>query len=173
MKRIVIIGTSGSGKTTLAKQIAAKLGITHVEIDALHWEKDWYSTPKDILREKVKNALSGDTWVADGNYSLVRDIMWERADTLIWLDYSFPLTLWRIIKRTFKRVFTRQELWNGNRETFRNSFLSKESLILWVITTHKRRRKDLPLLLAKPENAAKTQLRFSNPKATKKWLKKF
>jgi adenylate kinase family enzyme len=171
-QKVVIIGTSGSGKTTLAKQLAAKLGVPHVEIDALHWEKNWTSPPGEILRERVSRALSGDRWVVDGNYTLVRDIMWGQCDTIIWLDYSFPLTLWRVTKRTVRRVFGRKELWNGNRETFKKSFLSKESIILWVVTTHKRRRREFPVLLAKPEYAAKIKLRFNSPKATAKWLDK-
>jgi adenylate kinase family enzyme len=169
-RRFVIIGTSGSGKTTLARELAAKLSLCHVEMDALHWEENWRSTPADVLREKMSNALNGDKWVVDGNYSVVRDMVWGQCDTIIWLDYSFPLTVWRVTRRTFGRVFGRKELWNGNRETFRKAFLSKESIILWAINTYQRRKRELPELLAKPEYAAKIVLRFNSPNKTKRWL---
>ncbi|PSN09965.1 adenylate kinase, partial [filamentous cyanobacterium CCP5] len=67
-QRIVVIGTSGSGKTTLARQIAQSLQVTHIELDALHWEPHWTPAAPEVFRERVTIALAGDRWVADGNY---------------------------------------------------------------------------------------------------------
>src|SRR4051812_15248546 len=89
-KRIVVIGTSGSGKTTLARRLAAKLGSPHVEIDALNWGPNWTAATAEQLRAKVEQALAGDGWVVDGNYSRVRSYIWSRATTLVWLDYPLP-----------------------------------------------------------------------------------
>src|SRR5437016_1896693 len=80
--RIVVIGTSGSGKTTQARHLSERLGIPHVELDALHWVPGWTEAPTDALRERVTEALAGDAWLVDGNYSVVRDIVWPRADTV-------------------------------------------------------------------------------------------
>ena len=90
-RRIAVVGTSGSGKTTLAHRLAERLGIPHVELDALHWGPNWTPVAADLFRERVAQALSGEAWVVDGNYSRVRDIIWTRADTLVWLDYSWPV----------------------------------------------------------------------------------
>ena len=115
MQRIVIVGISGSGKTTVAARMARELGFPHIELDALHWEPDWTEAPPEVLRERVMKAAEGSNWVIDGNYGMVRDIVWGRADTVLWLDY-FSLVYWRVVFRTLRGIFTGKELWNGNRE---------------------------------------------------------
>ena len=110
-RRISVIGTSGSGKTTTASQIARRLGIPHVELDALHWEADWTPATLDVFRKRVAQALGGDAWAVDGNYSKVRDIVWNRADTVVWLDYGLPVILWQLVHRTLRRSLTQEELW--------------------------------------------------------------
>lgn len=170
-QRIVVVGTGGSGKTTLARQISQQLSIPHIELDALHWEPHWQEAEPDVFRSRVDQVLTGDRWVVDGNYSVVRDIVWSRATTLVWLDYSFPLTLYRITRRTLWRAFTQEEMWNGNRESWRIAF-SKDSMIVWVLRTWADRRKKYPILLQQPEYAHLTVLRFTTPKATQTWLAK-
>ena len=118
MQRLVVVGTSGSGKTTLARRLAAALAVPHIELDALHWEANWQEAPVEVFRERTRAAVAAAAWAADGNYSVVRDIVWSRADTLVWLDYALPVILWRLLIRTARRVAWREELWNGNRETW-------------------------------------------------------
>ncbi|MBA2384239.1 MAG: hypothetical protein H0V68_06195, partial [Actinobacteria bacterium] len=57
------------------------------------------------------------------------------------------LRLWR---RTVRRIRTREELWNGNRESWRNAFLGRESLFAWAIRTERRNRTALPARFARP-----------------------
>ncbi len=169
MQRISIIGTSGSGKTTLAREISQRLAISYVELDRLHWEPNWVEVPNDVMRERVSQAVSGNTWVVDGNYSLVRDIVWGKADTVVWLDYSFPVVISRVVWRTFRRVVTQQEVCNGNRETWKTTF-SRDSIILWVLQTYHKRRREYPLLLKKPEYAHLQVVHLHSPKAAQDWL---
>lgn len=169
MTRYVVVGTSGSGKTTLARQIAERLAIPHIELDALHWDPNWTSVGAEVMGARVSEAIQSDGWALDGNYSKVRHLIWQRATHLIWLDYSFPLVFWRIFSRTLWRAITRQELWNGNRESLRLMF-SRESILLWVITTYGRRRREYPELLARPEYSHLTVFRFRTPKETERWL---
>jgi len=170
MRRIVIVGTTGTGKTTFAGHLAGRLGVPHVELDALHWEPNW--TPADLarFRERVTRAVSDNAWVVDGNYHVVRDLVWPRADTLVWLDYRLPLILWRLVRRTTRRVFTREELWNGNRERFLTQVASRDSILLWALRTYRRRRRNTPLLLAQTEHAHLRVVRFSAPRAADEWL---
>src|SRR5579859_8182423 len=109
-RRIVVVGTSGSGKTTMASTIARFLGIPHVELDALHWGPRWTEAPLGVFRERVDQALSHEAWTVDGNYSKVRDIVWRRADTVVWLDYPLWLIMQRLALRTAGRIISRQEL---------------------------------------------------------------
>ncbi|HBY99094.1 MAG: hypothetical protein M5U01_42110 [Ardenticatenaceae bacterium] len=169
-RRIVVIGTTGSGKTTLARQLARRLGLPHVELDALNWGPNWSAAPVDVLRERTAQALSGDAWVIDGNYSRVRDIVWGRADTVVWLDYPLPVIMARLVRRTLRRITTREELWGGNRESWRVQLLSRDSLFLWALQTYRRRRREYPELLARPEYAHLQIVRLRSPREAEAWL---
>jgi len=168
-QRISVVGTSGSGKTTLARQIAQHLAIPHVELDAINHQPNWTEAPLEVFRQRVEKSLSGDTWVVDGNYSKVRDIVWSRADTVVWLDYPLPIIMKRVVLRTLRRVITREELWNGNRETWGIIF-SKNSMPLWVLHTYKKIQKEYPRLLAQPEYNHLKVVHLLSPKTTQSWL---
>jgi adenylate kinase family enzyme len=169
--RIVVVGTSGSGKTTTARRIAKILAIPHIELDAIHWGPNWTSVETPVLRERVREAVTADRWVLDGNYKDVRNIVWERATTVVWLNYPFWLVMWRIVSRTFVRSLRREELWNGNRENFRQSFFSRNSVIVWAFNTYHRRRNEYPILFQQPEYAHLNVIVHRAPKETDRWLR--
>ena len=168
-RRIAVVGSSGSGKTTLASQISNRLGVPRIELDALHWEPNWKEAPTDIFRERVSLALRGDDWVIDGNYGKARDIIWSRAQSIVWLDYPLPLVLARVIRRSVRRIVTQEELWSGNREDW-NALFGRDSLILWVINNHPKHRRDYPRLLKCPEYAHLSLARLRSPRESDEWL---
>ena len=168
--RIVVVGVTGSGKTTTAKRLAQLLNIPHIELDSLHWLPGWVMAETEPFRRSVTEALSGTAWVTDGNYRKARDIIWERATTLVWLDYSLPVILWQLTFRTLKRIITREALWNGNRETWRGAFFSKDSLFLWAMQSYPTFRKRYPQYLATPEYAHLEVIRLRSRKETERWL---
>jgi len=139
--RTSVVGTSCSGKTTFARELALREGIPHIELDSLYWLPNWEVRPEEDFRRLVEEALKGDAWVVDGNYKLVRDLVWQKATHVIWLNYPFWLVFKRALSRTFRRILTREELFSGNQENWRNSLFSRESILWWVITTHRRRKK--------------------------------
>ncbi len=147
LRRVAVIGTSCSGKTTFAQRLAQAKSVKHIELDSIHWLPNWTPRPHEEFRALVAEAVAADTWVLDGNYSETRDIVWAHATALIWLDYSFPLVVYRALSRTLRRVFSQQLLYSGNRESFRQSFLSKDSILLWVLKTYHRRRREYLRLL--------------------------
>ena len=168
--RIAVIGTTGCGKTTVARVLAQGLNVPHVELDALRWDPNWTEAPDDIFRERISEALKADAWVAEGNYSIARDIIWPRANTVVWLDYPLRVVMWRLFWRSLRRSVTKEELWNGNREQFRTQFLSRDSLFLWALKTYWRLRRQFPLLFEKPEHTHLRVVHLSSPRATKRWL---
>ncbi|MBE0695645.1 MAG: adenylate kinase [Anaerolineaceae bacterium] len=168
--RIAVVGITGSGKTTLAGRLARALNIPHVELDSLHWQKNWIMSDLAIFRSQVDQALSAPAWVVDGNYAKVRDLIWPRANTLVWIDYSLPVILWQLTRRTFERVFSHVELWNGNRETLRGAFFNRDSLFLWALQTHKRYRTEYSRLLSQPEYAHLQVIHLRSRKETDLWL---
>jgi adenylate kinase family enzyme len=169
---VIVIGTTSSGKSTLAKQLADKIGGEYIELDALYWEPNWKPAENDIFRARVETAVQSDVWVLAGNYHVVRDLIWPNAHAVIWLDYSFPVIFWRLLTRTIHRWVTREELWNGNRETFwwHLKIWSDESLFHWLFKTYWRRKREYPILFALPENSHLKIIRFKNQKETDEWF---
>lgn len=158
----MVRGATGSGKTTLSRRIGEVLGLPVIELDALYHQPNWQPTPPDEFRAKVQEALNRcpDGWVTDGNGSPVRDIILPRADTVAWLRLPWRVSYWRMFKRTVRRARTKEELWNTNTESWRLSFLSRDSLLLWGITNwrdHQRNvRRDLATV---PHEAELIELR--------------
>src|SRR5438309_8050887 len=130
--------------------------------------------PVDVFKERVARAAEGDAWVIDGNYGGrgARDLVWLRADTVIWLDPPLGVIFARLFKRALRRIRSREEIWpgTGNRETYRNQFLSRDSLFLWALRTYRRHRRELPLILARPEHAHLAVHRFRRSVEAEAWL---
>lgn len=158
----------------MARALASLLDVPHVELDALAWGPAWTEVPRDVLRSRVDEATAADAWVVDGNYggAGVRDIVWQRADTVVWLDYPLRLILGRLTRRTIERIRSGRELWpgTGNRETIRKSFFSRESLYVWAVRTHRQRRRSYREVLARPEHAHLVVRRFARPADAASWL---
>jgi adenylate kinase family enzyme len=170
MNRISVVGTSGSGKTAFAARLAGILRVPHVELDALHWEADWVEAPVEVFRSRVREAVNEDRWVVDGNYSKeARDLVWARADTVVWLNYSLPVILTRLTRRTFRRLVFGEECCNGNRERLSRAF-SRDSIILWALQTYQRRRAEYPPLLSALEQRGVRTIKFHSPKEADRWL---
>jgi adenylate kinase family enzyme len=143
MRRVAIVGASGNGKTTLARELARRLDVSFVELDALHHGPNWAEPPLEEFRARVAEATAGDGWVVDGGYERkLGGLVLDRADVVVWLDQPLPLILRRLLRRTLRRIRTREELWAGNRESWRGAFVGGESLFGWTIKTHYRRRRD-------------------------------
>ena len=138
--RVAVVGTSCVGKTTFARKLCACIDASYIELDALFWQPGWVERPIPEFRTIVERETAAERWVADGNYSPVRDIVWGRATDVIWLNYPFFLVFSRALSRTISRVITREELFSGNRESFRQSFFSRDSILYWVLKTFRRNR---------------------------------
>ncbi len=172
MQRIVIIGTTGSGKSTLALALAGRLNAVVIEPDALYWAANWQPITNTVFQARVVEATTAERWVFAGNYSSVYNLIWARADTLIWLDYPFALVFWRLFRRTVRRIRSQEDLWGtGNVETWRKQFLSADSLFIWLIKTYARRKREIPARLRQPEHAHLTVIRFRSPREADRWLR--
>jgi len=171
-KRMVVIGTTSSGKSTLAKALAEKISADFIELDALHWEPNWVEAPDEVFRERVETAISGEAWVVAGNYHVVRDSIWPKAQVLIWLDYPFHIVFWRLLTRTIRRSVFKEKLFNDNVENIwiHLKLWSEESLFHWLFKTYWRRKREYPLLFARPENAHLKSIRLKHPKEADRWL---
>src|SRR4051812_47301605 len=143
-RRIVVYGATGSGKTTLSRRLGSILGLPVIELDAIRHDGDWDATDWDEMRARLEALVARytDGWVAEGNYSRVRDVTLSRADTLISLDLPWRTSFWRLLKRTLRRSWTKEPVYaaHGPRESWRNTF-SRRSILLWSITNHQHRKR--------------------------------
>lgn len=145
----VTASTSGNGKTTVGRELARRLDVPFVELDALVHGPNWTETPDDELRQLLEPTLAGDGWVIDGGYrGKIGNLVWEQADQIVWID--LPLHVWmpRLLRRTVRRLRGHEELWNGNRETIRTAFLEWNGLFPYALRMHFRRRREYTTELA-------------------------
>jgi adenylate kinase family enzyme len=170
MHRIVVLGTSGSGKTTLARELAPRMGVPHIELDSINWKPNWTATPVDQFLAEVTPLIAQAGWTVDGNYRALRSLVWARADTFIWLDYPMSVTITRLLRRTVGRAMRGTTLWNGNRESWRLSFCSRESVLLYAIGVWRRNRRDMPRMLAEQKALGKRIIRLRTPAQAARWL---
>jgi len=138
VRRVSLVGVPGSGKTTVGRQLAASLGVAFIELDSIFHQPGWGELPRHDFRRQVSEALTAEAWVVDGNYAMVQDLVWQRADTVVWLDLPRRLVMRRIILRTVRRAVTRERLWNGNREPLSNFYRldPEQNIIRWVWLKH-------------------------------------
>lgn len=170
--RINVIGTSGSGKSTLAKRLAGKLNVPYIEMDVLYWRTNWQGTPDEELFARLEQLLAQPGWVLDGNYNRSRDIKWRNVDIVVWVDYGFWRTLRQALLRAIRRAWHRHELWpgTGNYETFRRSFLSRKSIILWTLKTWRTNRARYEADLADPRYQHVRFVRLTSPRQANEFL---
>ena len=186
--KINVIGTTGSGKSTLSKRLASELRIPFVELDSLFWREGWKGISHEELCASLKEALSGPSWVVDGNYKKTEFIKWRLAGdnggvqpsenetrvggdrindeplasatavgselrkggggedkdeevVVAWVDFGFWRTLWQATCRAISRIWFKTKLWDcGNVETFRQTFLSRDSILWFTVTTYSKNR---------------------------------
>ena len=170
MKRIIIVGVSGSGKTYTAKKLGKLLNIHSYDLDEYYWNPNWQKKDRQEFTNTVTKIVSAETWIVSGNFSSFDQAIWQRCDSVIWLDYSFFRCLAQSLKRSLKRIVYKIPCCNGNYETFSQLFFSRNSIILWVLRSYNKRRAFYSEIFNDLSNK-KTLIRFQSPKETNKWFK--
>jgi len=164
MKRILIIGTSGSGKSTFANKVAERSQVPFFPTDEFYWEPNWKVATPEKVRQQVMNIIARDTWVLDGNFDDEHELVWKRAECIVWLDYSLMTICRQVVVRNLAWTLTRQQIWSGNRMTLQRAF----SGILHAVKSHPLKRQKYPLWLAELSDTIK--YRFCTSHEAKTWL---
>lgn len=165
-QRVLVAGTSGSGKSTLARRVGELLDLPYVELDALHHGPGW--TPRPAFATEVEEFSAGDRWVCEWQYD-VKPLLAARADTLVWLDLPFPVTLARVVRRTVRRRLHREVLWNGNVEAPLHTFLTdREHIVRWAISS--RHAAEVNVLAAREVCPHLDVVRLRSPGEVRSWL---
>ncbi len=173
VQRIAVIGTSGSGKTTLARRLADGLDLPHLELDSVFHQPNWTPLPTDEFRARVTAFCAADRWVTCGTYAAVRPILFERADTIVCLDHARARQTARVAVRTARRAARHEELWNGNRETWRGLWPfpdGEASIVRWAWDNIPRVRRLFDELEAAPPHPDVTIVRLRGWPAIDRFL---
>jgi adenylate kinase family enzyme len=172
VRRVSVVGNSGSGKSTLSKSLAEALGCPWLELDSVFHQPDWTPLDRAEFAARVTAVTDGDSWVIDGNYSAVQSLVWDRADTVVFLDLPRRTVMRRVIWRTLRRVAGRAELWNGNRERWRNvlTWDPAESVISWAWHNHGKKRERYTAAAADPAHAHLRFVRLRSPSQVRRFL---
>lgn len=174
VQRVSVVGNAGSGKSRLAQHIARILGVPHVELDAIHHLPGWEPIDPGEFLAVVRTIASADSWVIDGNYRtvVVDGPVWQRADTVVWLDLPRRVVMRQVVARTLRRLVHREVLWNGNREPFRN-LLARDpnrSIIRWSWTQHAKYQERYRAAMASPALAHLDFVRLRSHDQAEAWL---
>ncbi|MFI6019531.1 adenylate kinase [Streptomyces sp. NPDC051287] len=169
MERILVVGVTGAGKSTLARALSGRLGLPYHEMDALYYVGPQWATNAD-LAEDVARLTDGRRWIIDSiGYPEVRDLLWDRADTVIWLDYPRRHIMPRVLRRSLRRTVTREAVFGGNRETWAG-WLRRDHPAWWAWSQHGPRAREIERRVGDPRFAPLRTLRFRRPQDTTAWL---
>lgn len=173
-QRIAVVGTSGAGKTYVARALAERLGVSFICNDSIIWQANWINTPREERLRRFDLATNTPAWTLDGNFGSMKDpedhLILSRADTLVWLDLSRREVFTQLLVRTIRRAVTREELWHGNRESWRMSFASRDSILLWSWNTYALRREQYARLFSSPQAAHCRLVRLRSRQEVRRWL---
>ena len=164
MKKVLVIGCSGAGKSTFAKRIASKTALRYIATDPFYWGSDWKLVSDEKVLERVYRATSEETWILDGNFDSERKMVWQRADTIIWLDYSFLQVLTQVTRRNLALWLSQNPTWSGNRMTWKRAW----SGIRHSVKSHRRKRLIYPDYLASLDDIQ--VLHFTKSQEAEAWL---
>lgn len=169
LERVVVVGSSGCGKSHFARALARLLGQPCVELDELQWAPNWQEKPEEEFRRLVERAVAAPRWVVDGNYSRLRDLIWPRATAVVWLNFGFMTALSRTLNRTVHHILSQEPYWHGNRESVTRAF-SRDSILLYFLTTFHRRRRQYRALQGGGEYPHLAWMELRHPSQASRFL---
>jgi adenylate kinase family enzyme len=166
MQRVLVAGNTGAGKTTTGRILAGKLGVPFHEVDELAFRPGWRANP--AYPDLVTRLAEEPAWVLDTwGESRIRAGLWQRADTVIWLDYPLSVIVPRLFRRSAARTIKREKIFNGNVESYAG-WLSRDHPLRSAVRDQKSRRAEMIRLIA--TNPHLVAVRLSSPAFTERWL---
>lgn len=169
MERVLVLGISGAGKSTLARALGRRLGLPFHELDALHFVGPGWEVSTTFAEDTARIA-AGDRWVLDGQGPAeVRDLMWERADAVVWLDFPRRVVMRRVLRRSLRRSLRRERLFGGNRERWRE-WLRSDHPVWWAWSRYAERRADIGRRAADARFTPVKVVHLRGPREAEAWL---
>lgn len=164
MRRVLVIGVSGAGKSTLAAALSQKLGLPFVPTDDLYWKPGWQRISSEALQGPLDAITREPRWVLDGNFDDLRELVWVRADTILWLDYPRYVVLPQLMRRNLGWYVSQKPVWSGNVMTLGKAL----SGVRHSLRGYGGKRRNYPDWLGACSHAQ--VVRFEHPRAAERWL---
>ncbi|QHW38315.1 kinase [Staphylococcus ursi] len=133
-RKIWIVGSPGSGKTVLSKKLSLETGIPVFSLDEIRWETGWKIKDIDVYKEELKEILKLDSWIIDGYYNEKEDLL-QFSEVIIYIEIPLRKKIFRVIRRTYKRIKLNIAVCNGNIESW-SFFWSINGMFLYTIKMH-------------------------------------
>ncbi|MCA1217974.1 adenylate kinase [Streptomyces sp. 8L] len=169
-RRVLVVGSTGAGKTTMAGALSRKLGLPHHEMDALYFGGPGWRVNEGFA-EEVARIAAGPRWIIDSlGYPEVRDVLWEKADTIVWLDYPRRVIMPRVLRRSLRRSLLRERIFGGNRETWAE-WLTRDHPAWSAWRGHADRRAEIARRTRAARFAPLRVVRLTAPARAAAWLR--
>ncbi|MEV0928558.1 adenylate kinase [Streptomyces spongiicola] len=170
MPKIALFGAPATGKSTLARWLSTKLDQPHTDLDDLLFTPDG-PLPLEEFRRQAGEITRTDGWIVEGNFSKLADVVWHRADTLIWLDFPLPLILYRIVRRSLRQLTGRENSAQARRLTWSKAFFARRSLLRTAIRKHRANRPRYIRQVAETAELGVQVVRLRGPQDIRRWQK--
>lgn len=168
MRKIALFGPPATGKSTLALWLSAELGPPHTDLDDLLFTPDG-PLPLPEFRRQAREITQQDAWIVEGNFSKLADVVWHRADALIWLDFPLPLIMYRIVRRSLNQLTGREDSAQARRLTWSKAFFSRRSLLRTAIRKYRNNRPRYAQQVAETADLGIEVVRLRSPREVHRW----
>lgn len=169
MRKIALFGPPATGKTTLAKWLSVELGYPHTDLDDLLFTPDG-PLPLPEFRRQAGEITRHDAWIVEGNFSKLADVVWHRADVLVWLDFPLPLIVYRIVRRSLYQLTGHEDSPQARRLTWSKAFFHRRSLLRTAIRKYRTNRPRYALQVAETADRGVQVVRLRNPREVRRWM---
>lgn len=169
MQKIAVFGPPASGKSTLAKQLSLELGFPHTDLDDILFTPTG-TLPLAEFRRQASEITRGRAWVVEGNFSKLADVVWHRADVLVWLDFPLLLIIRRIVRRSLRQLTGREDSAQAKRLTWRKAFFGRRSLLRTAIRKYRKNRPRYTKQVAETASLGVQVVRLHNTKGVNDWM---
>lgn len=160
--RISIVGGSGSGKSTLCNILSKELNLPAIHLDAINFNANWVEIDKDERDKIISTKSEEEKWIIDGNYNKTLKERFDKADLIIWLDYSTFMQLKGVLKRYFKTRNNERHEIPGCKERLDFNFIK-------YVATYNKKKRHVIVDYLKDEPKEKVLI-FKRQKDLNKWL---
>lgn len=168
MRKIALFGPPATGKTTLARWLSVQLGHPHTDLDDLLFTPGG-PLPLEEFRRQAGEITRRDEWIVEGNFSKLANVVWHRADVLVWLDFPLALIVYRIVRRSLRQLAGRDDSAQARRLTWSTAFFSRRSLLRTAIRKYRTNRPRYARQVSETADLGVEVVRLRSPRDVQRW----